>query len=55
MTYFSHGKFTFDTPKGDQVFQFLNNLVYKWHVAPPATVTTQPTYTESTDSFSLSS
>ena len=52
VTYFSHGKFTFDTPKGDQVFQFLNNLVYKWHVAPPATVTTQPTYTESTDSFS---
>jgi multiple sugar transport system substrate-binding protein len=52
VTYFSHGKFSYDTPKGDQVFQFLNNLVYKWHVAPPATVTTQPTYNEATDSFS---
>jgi multiple sugar transport system substrate-binding protein len=50
--YFKNGKFAFDTPKGIQVFQFLNNLVYKWHVAPPATVTTQPTYTASTDSFS---
>ena len=44
-------EFGFDTTKGDQVFQFLNNLVYKWHVAPPATVTTQTTYDEDTDSF----
>jgi multiple sugar transport system substrate-binding protein len=52
VTYFSKDKFTYATPAGDQVFQFLNNLVYKWHVAPPATVTTQPTYVEATDSFS---
>jgi multiple sugar transport system substrate-binding protein len=41
----------FDTTKGDQVFQFLNNLIYKWHVSPPATVTTQSTYDADTASF----
>ncbi|MCU1495231.1 MAG: extracellular solute-binding protein family 1 [Acidimicrobiaceae bacterium] len=51
VTYFKNGKWQYATPTAVQVFTFLNNLVYKWHVAPPATVTASPTYNAVTDSF----
>jgi multiple sugar transport system substrate-binding protein len=51
VTPFSNGGFSFATPAGVQVFQFLNNLIYKWHVSPPATVTTQTTFVPLTSLF----
>lgn len=51
VTYFKNGKYAYATPTGVQVFTFLKNLIYKWHVAPPATLSTQPTFTQLTDLF----
>ena len=49
--YITNGKAQFDTPQGVTVFNFLKNLIYKWHVAPPASETTLPTFAETTSAF----
>lgn len=49
--YVVNGKAEFNTPQGNVVFTFLKNLIYKWHVAPPATESTLPTFTQTTTLF----